>query len=58
MAAPFYNNSRFLAGMARRPPRLVPVTPVAGEAPVSGELPPSVPRTTRARPETTRSGDR
>jgi N-acetylglucosaminyldiphosphoundecaprenol N-acetyl-beta-D-mannosaminyltransferase len=54
----FYNNPRFLAGMARRPPCLVPVTPVAGEAPANGDLPPSVPETTRARPETTRSGDR
>ena len=53
-----YNNPRFLAGMARRPPCLVPVIPVAGGAPANGDLPPSVPETTRARPETTRGGDR
>jgi N-acetylglucosaminyldiphosphoundecaprenol N-acetyl-beta-D-mannosaminyltransferase len=53
-----YNNPRFLAGMAWRPPCLVPVSPVAGEAPANGDLPLSVPETTKARPETTRSGDR
>jgi N-acetylglucosaminyldiphosphoundecaprenol N-acetyl-beta-D-mannosaminyltransferase len=45
-----YNNPRFLAGIARRPPCLVPVAPV-GMRPTTGDLPPSV-------RETTRSGDR
>jgi N-acetylglucosaminyldiphosphoundecaprenol N-acetyl-beta-D-mannosaminyltransferase len=34
-----YNNPRFLAGLARRPPWLVPVTPAAGEPLPAGEPP-------------------
>jgi N-acetylglucosaminyldiphosphoundecaprenol N-acetyl-beta-D-mannosaminyltransferase len=43
-----YNNPRFLAGMARKPPRLVPMTPAVGEPPAIADPPAPRPGTTRS----------
>jgi N-acetylglucosaminyldiphosphoundecaprenol N-acetyl-beta-D-mannosaminyltransferase len=41
-----YNNPRFLAGMARRPPRLVPAVPTAGDRSTAGDPPARIPEST------------
>ncbi len=43
-----YNNPRFLADIARRPPSLITVTPAPGELPTAGIPPPTSPETTRS----------
>jgi N-acetylglucosaminyldiphosphoundecaprenol N-acetyl-beta-D-mannosaminyltransferase len=40
----FYSNPRFLAGIARRPPSLVTVTPATGGPSATGIPPPTLPR--------------
>ena len=42
-----YNNPRFLAGVARRPPRLVPAAPIAGDRSIAGDLPARIPESSR-----------
>ena len=43
-----YNNPRFLARIARRPPSLVTVAPAPGALPTTGISPPTSPETTRS----------